>query len=159
MSEAGTIKSTPKLNARQSLFVAEYLKDKNATQAAIRAGYSQKTAGQIGHELLKKPEIANFVQVSEDQMLAKVHQETGISLERTLREIGRIAYFDPRKMFAPDGRPLAITELDDDTAAVINGLDVLEEYAGSGADLGLAVVFTPLVEHPHHLAGHGLAGC
>lgn len=44
---------TPKREA----FVREYLVDLNATQAAIRAGYSQKTAGQIGDELLKKPEI------------------------------------------------------------------------------------------------------
>ncbi len=45
------------LNAKQARFVEEYLIDLNATQAAIRAGYSAKTAGQQGFELLKKPEI------------------------------------------------------------------------------------------------------
>lgn len=49
------------LNTRQQLFVEHYLKLNNATQAAIAAGYSQRTAGQIGHELLKKPEIASRV--------------------------------------------------------------------------------------------------
>lgn len=45
------------LNDKQEAFVREYLKDFNATQAAIRAGYSQKTAGSQGFDLLKKPEI------------------------------------------------------------------------------------------------------
>ena len=64
----------------------------------------------------------------------KARLEMELTVERVRRETARIAFFDPRKMFAPDGRPLAITELDDDTAAVINGLDVLEEYEGSGED-------------------------
>lgn len=45
------------LTAKQQRFVEEYLKDLNATQAAIRAGYSQKTAASIGQENLRKPEI------------------------------------------------------------------------------------------------------
>jgi len=57
-----------------------------------------------------------------------------LTKERVAREIARISFFDPRKMFAADGRPLAITELDDDTAASIIGLDVLEQYEGSGED-------------------------
>ena len=50
-----------KLTTKQRLFVREYLIDLNATQAAIRAGYSEKTAGAIGHENLKKPEIATAI--------------------------------------------------------------------------------------------------
>ncbi len=52
--------------------------------------------------------------------------------ERIAREIARIAFFDPRKMFHADGRPKEITELDDDTAAAIVGIDVLEEWEGTG---------------------------
>jgi phage terminase small subunit len=56
---AGTpIKLTPK----QARFVEEYLKDLNAAQAAIRAGYSAKTARAIAHENLRKPEIAAAVE-------------------------------------------------------------------------------------------------
>ncbi|MBP5144120.1 terminase small subunit, partial [Pseudomonas chlororaphis] len=44
------------LTQKQRLFVDEYLIDLNATQAAIRAGYSKRTAGQIGDENLKKPQ-------------------------------------------------------------------------------------------------------
>lgn len=46
-----------KLTIKQSLFVKEYIIDFNASQAAIRAGYSKKTAGAIGHENLNKPDI------------------------------------------------------------------------------------------------------
>jgi len=45
------------LTAKQKVFVAEYLVDLNATQAAVRAGYSEKTAYSVGHENLKKPEV------------------------------------------------------------------------------------------------------
>lgn len=50
------------LNAKRQRFVDEYLVDLNATQAAIRAGYSVKTAGQQGHDLLKNPEIAAAIE-------------------------------------------------------------------------------------------------
>lgn len=49
------------LNAKQELFCLEYLKDLNATQAAIRSGYSENTAQQTGSENLSKPLISNRV--------------------------------------------------------------------------------------------------
>lgn len=51
-----------KLTAKQKRFVQEYLIDLNATQAAIRAGYSRKTAGVIGDENLKKPYIREAIE-------------------------------------------------------------------------------------------------
>lgn len=55
-----------------------------------------------------------------------------LTTERVTQEIARISFFDPRKMFAKDGSPLAITDLDDDTAACIVGLEVLDQFEGSG---------------------------
>ena len=52
---------TPKLTAKQMRFCEEYLIDFNATQAAIRAGYSKKTAKEIGCENLTKPNIAGYL--------------------------------------------------------------------------------------------------
>ena len=49
---------------RQAAFVAEYLIDLNATQAAIRAGYSQRTAAQIGEQNLRKLEVAAAIQAA-----------------------------------------------------------------------------------------------
>ena len=122
---------------KQAKFVAEYLISGNATQAAIHAGYSPKTAYKIGAENLQKPQIASLlaektsvIAARQDERLAAME----LTKERVQREIARISFFDPRKMFDQDGKPLAITELDDDTAACIVGLDVLEEWEGSGPD-------------------------
>ena len=56
------------------------------------------------------------------------------SAERTLLEASRLALFDPRKLFFDDGTPKPITALDDDTAAALAGLEVVEEFEGSGED-------------------------
>ena len=60
-----------KLNNRQKAFISEYIKDKNATQAAIRAGYSEKTAYSQGQRLLKKAEIKSAI----DDLFEKVRDE------------------------------------------------------------------------------------
>lgn len=60
------------MTEKQKRFADEYLKDLNATQAAIRAGYSKKTAYSIGFEILKKPEIKSYI----DEQLDNIHEET-----------------------------------------------------------------------------------
>ena len=122
---------------KQASFVREYLIDGNATQAAIRAGYSAKTAYKIGQENLRKPQISTFL--AQKQSLVAQRQDERLEAmelteERVIREIARLAFFDPRKMFHADGSPKSITELDDDTAAAISGLEVLEQYEGAGKD-------------------------
>lgn len=63
------------LNDKQAAFVREYMADFNATQAAIRAGYSVKTAGQIGHELLKKPEVQQRLREFQQKAAEKTETE------------------------------------------------------------------------------------
>lgn len=125
------------LSVKQRAFVAEYLLSGNATQAAIAAGYSAKTARQIGAQNLTKVNVASYL--AEKQSIIAARQDERLEAmelteARVAREVARLAFFDPRKMFAADGRPLNLTELDSDTAACIVGIDVLEEYAGSGED-------------------------
>ena len=79
---------TKPLPAKRQRFVEEYLIDLNATQAAIRAGYSAKTAGSIGEEILKKPEIQEAIQAA---MKAR-SERTEITADRVLKELGRIAF-------------------------------------------------------------------
>lgn len=57
-----------------------------------------------------------------------------ITADRVIEEIARLAFFDPRKFFNQDGSPIPIQELDDDTAMALAGMDVMEEFEGSGAD-------------------------
>lgn len=120
---------------KQAKFVAEYLISGNATQAALAAGYSAKTAYKIGAENLRKPQIASLLAQRNSEIAARQDERLAameLTKERVEREIARIAFFDPRKMFHPDGRPKEVTELDDDTASCIVGLDVLEEWEGVG---------------------------
>jgi len=117
-----------RLSHRQRRFIAEYQIDGNATQAAIRAGYSSRTARQIAAENLSKPSIAAAIQEHRAKLLAKVE----LDAERVMREIARIAYFDPRRLFHPDGEPIPINELDDDVVAAIAGLDIETRTEGRG---------------------------
>lgn len=86
------VRSVAKLTKKNEVFCEEYLIDLNATQAAIRAGYSPNTAGSIGFELLKKPEIRARI----DAEMAERSKRTGINADRVLRELGRIAFLNPR---------------------------------------------------------------
>ncbi|EDM71422.1 Terminase small subunit [Roseobacter sp. AzwK-3b] len=72
-----------KLTAKQERFVAEYLIDLNATQAAIRAGYSKKTARQAGAENLSKPDIADAVATAK----AERAERTEINADWVLRRL------------------------------------------------------------------------
>ena len=119
-----------KLTAKQAQFIAEYLIDLNATQAAVRAGYSIKTAQRIGSENLLKPVISTAL----TEAIKARGLRTTVTADRVIQEIARIAFFDPRKLLNPDGSPKPINELDDDTAAALAGLDITEEFEGSGAD-------------------------
>lgn len=112
------------LTAKQAAFVREYLVDLNATQAAIRAGYSKKTANVIASELLAKPNIQSAIQ----EEMKKRAERTEITADKVLKEFAKLAFFDPRKLFDDKGNPKDITELDDDTAAALAGLDVVQDF-------------------------------
>ena len=72
------------LNQRQELFCREYIKDLNGTQAAIRAGYSPRTADRMAYELLKKPEIQAFVLQSKAERVEEVKVDANYVLKRLI---------------------------------------------------------------------------
>ncbi len=82
------------LEPRQERFVQEYLIDLNATQAAIRAGYSEKSARQMGTENLSKPSI----QAAISKAQAERAERTGIAADKALREAWSIATADAREL-------------------------------------------------------------
>lgn len=65
-------KNVKKLTARQERFCREYIIDYNATKAAVRAGYSEKTAYSIGSENLKKPEILSFIRTLQGNQVQRL---------------------------------------------------------------------------------------
>lgn len=75
------------LQAKQKRFCEEYIIDLNATQAALRAGYSSKTAYSMGQRLLKHVEIQNKIQ----KMMNKRSEKTAITAATVLERINRIA--------------------------------------------------------------------
>ena len=117
------------LNAKQAMFADEYLIDFNATQAAIRAGYSAKTAAVQGFGLLRKPNIQAIISAKQKELAHKA----GITRERIIAEAGRLAFSDIRNIFDKDGNLKAIHELDDATAAAISGVELV--VSGNGDDV------------------------
>jgi phage terminase small subunit len=82
------------LNKRQLRFIEEYCVDLNATQAAIRAGYSEKTACSIGVENLSKPHIKTEI----DKILKGRSEETGLTAKMVLDELKSIAFDKSNKV-------------------------------------------------------------
>lgn len=82
------------LTAKEARFVAEYLIDLNATQAAIRAGYSERTATSIGSENLTKPHVIAAIEVGQAALAAR----TEITQERVLKEFWTVATADPNEL-------------------------------------------------------------
>lgn len=118
------------MTPKQIAFVAEYLVDKNATQAAIRAGYSAKTANEQGARLLANVSVRAAI----DAALTKQADTLKITAERILRERARLAFLDPGKLFDAEGQPIPIQNLDADTRACIVGIEVMEQYEGYGEE-------------------------
>ena len=103
-----------KLTPKQKRFVDEYLIDLNATQAAIRAGYSEKSAYSIGIENLNKPEIQKEV----EKRKADRERRTEITQDRVIKELAKIAFSNgsefarviEKPMTDPFGNPVLDTD-------------------------------------------------
>ncbi|WP_170308637.1 terminase small subunit [Ancylobacter pratisalsi] len=117
------------MTAKQQRFAEEYLVDLNATQAARRAGYSAKTAVDIGRQLLRKTPVAERIATG----MAERGARTQVTQDRVLQEVARIAFLDIRKVFNGDGTMKPLHEMDDDTAAALIGLDAIELREGGTA--------------------------
>lgn len=103
-----------KLTAKQKRFIEEYLIDLNATQAAIRAGYSPHTAYSIGSELLKKPEIRARV----DKEMAERSKRTGINADRVVIELARIGLVNPDDLINFSSATVKENAKEDDLKAI-----------------------------------------
>jgi phage terminase small subunit len=119
------------LTPKQARFVEEYLVDLNAA-AAIRAGYSEKMADRIGYQLLEKTRVQAAIEIAQRERSAS----TGITADRVIAEIAKIAFADPRKVMAwgPGGVQLKDSEtLSDADAAIVS--EVSETRSDSGGSL------------------------
>lgn len=93
-----------KLTPKQQRFVSEYLKTGNATEAAKRAGYSEKTAFRIGAENLQKPAIARAIERAQDRRNDRLELEEDFELKKAI-EIMRMC-MEPEHVYGFDGKPM-----------------------------------------------------
>ena len=113
----------------QGLFAG--LSQREAYKQAYDAG--RMTDKQIDEEACKlaaNPKIAQRLKELTDEL----KNRNMITVERVMQEYAKLGFFDPRNLFRPDGSPKEISELDDETAAALAGLDVQEVYDGFGED-------------------------
>lgn len=114
------------LTPRQQQFVDEYQLDLNATQAAIRAGYSPRTAAAQASRLLINVKVAEAVSQARKERSRRLE----ISKDRVLQELARIALLDPGDLFDLAGNLLPVHAMPEDTRRAIASLEVLEMKDG-----------------------------
>lgn len=107
------------LNEKQQRFVEEYMIDLNATQAAIRAGYSVKNAASIGAQLLKKTQVQRAIALAK----AERSRRTGITSDRVLQELARIAFVNAADLIDPETAQV-LPDASPDDLKVISGVKV-----------------------------------
>lgn len=139
------------LTAKQQIFVDEYLIDLNATQAAIRAGYSAKTARQIGEENLSKPVIASAIQAAMDKRAERTEITADYVLQSIVSTMERCKQVEP--VFNRKGEHVEVETPDGEMAkaytfnpmGVLKGAELLgkhlalftEKHQISGGEIGM----------------------
>ncbi len=118
------------LRRQQKRFVAEYIIDFNGTQAAIRAGYSKKTANEQAAQLLAKLSIQDAVnEAARDREL-----RTQITADNVLIGLYKTACYDIAEAYNADGTLKNIHDIPKEVRQAIVGIEVFEEFAGRGED-------------------------
>lgn len=119
-----------KLTDKQELFAREYLKDLNATQAAIRAGYSEKTAKEAGYENLTKPHVIELV----SELKAQRVEQTGIDAAYVLRRLVEIDQMDVLDIMTDDMSIKPVSDWPASWRRYLSGFDLADMFEGRGED-------------------------
>ncbi len=118
-----------KLTHKQQRFVEEFMVDLNATQAAIRAGYSKRRASEIGYQNYRKPQIQTAI----DKAREEQSRRTQITADSVLQELAFTAFLDPAGLFDKDGNLLNIYNMPEDVRRVIAGMDIYQKTTDEGS--------------------------
>ncbi|HBN8210012.1 TPA: terminase small subunit [Pseudomonas aeruginosa] len=124
------------LTKKQRLFVDEYLLDLNATQAAIRAGYSTRRAAEIGYQLLQRPEVAQAIQAA----MAQRSQRTQVEADYVIRRLREIDEMDVLDILEDDGSFRSIRDWPKAWRQFLSGIEIAELFEGRGDDRRIAGV-------------------
>ncbi|EMX8460262.1 TPA: terminase small subunit [Pseudomonas aeruginosa] len=124
------------LTKKQRLFVDEYLLDLNATQAAIRAGYSTRRAAEIGYQLLQRPEVAQAIQAA----MAERSKRTEVEADYVIRRLREIDEMDVLDILEDDGSFRSIRDWPKAWRQFLSGIEIAELFEGRGDDRRIAGV-------------------
>lgn len=117
----------------QKRFADEYLIDLNATRA-YKVAYpnckKDETAAQAGSRLLRNVKVKEYIDIRQK----KLEEKSGVTQQRIIEELAKIAFADIRKAYDKNGNLRPVQDLDDDTAGAIIGVESFEEYDGRGDD-------------------------
>ena len=115
------------LTDKQKRFCEEYMIDLNATQAAIRAGYSEKTASESGYENLRKPQIENYIQ----DLKKDVSERNKITVDECVQILANIARNDIADYYDEKGNLKDIHSIPKESRDAIEEMTSYEEkYEG-----------------------------
>lgn len=119
------------MNKKQRRFAEQYLLDLNATQAAIRAGYSEKTAHSQGPRLLDNVEVADYIKKKMDER----SERTKIDADWVLKRLGEEAEADLLDILTEEGSLKPVSEWPLIwRQGLVDGIDIEELYEGRGAE-------------------------
>lgn len=120
---------------RAKQFVFEYLSDLQATKAAVRAGYSEINARNQSAVLLANPAIKQAIKIALDSRLRAVN----VTADRIVSEYAKIAFLNPKDLYAEDGGLKEISEIPDDVAACIASIEIEQRRERGGDDGGVDI--------------------
>lgn len=150
------LKSTKKkIYPKQKRFCSEYVIDFNATQAAIRAGYSKKTAYSQGQRLLKKVEIENIIA----KLQKDIQERNKMTVDECVSMLSSMAKFDIKDIYDDDGTMKDLNDIPKETRLVIEGLDT-DEIRVEGVTVGISKKIrlsnrrANIIELMKHLGGY-----
>jgi len=116
------------MTPKKEKFCREYIIDLNATQAAIRAGYSKKTASSQGERLLRNVEISKRI----EELKTEQQDRLQVKADDVIKEMARIALLDVADVIDDDGCLMSIKDIPIDSRKAIASIEVTEEYEGTG---------------------------
>ncbi len=122
------------LRDKQKRFGDEYIIDLNATQAAIRAGYSERTAGQIGEQNLKKLEIQSYIQQRQKEVSAKLELSAQWVLQRLKDISDRCMQAEPLMIRDSEGILIESGEYKFDSAGANKATELIGKHLGMFGD-------------------------
>lgn len=122
MKKKKTPKKDKKLDFKRLRFAEEYIVDWNGKQAAIRAGYSPKTAESQASRLLRNVKVKEYIEECKN----KIEQLAGVSKLRAVKQLSKMAFADITQAFDEDGNLKQLSDIDDDVLICIEGIELMD---------------------------------